>query len=504
MNSPKSTFHNALSASAQTAVTTVAGLLYFGFLMRVLGPEVLGGWLAWLALGMVACLADLGLRESLVRRIAVADADGDTALSIELVDTTVLMVAASMMLALALLLVAGPRLLNLGPAGSADPLLVAGVAAMVWLQRVADAHAAALEGLQRYDIAARNNVIGAILGLATLVVVVPAFGVEAASLGLIVQYATSGVAHVRALSHRLPRLRPWPTRWRASLAREGLGFGLSVQAAVGSFLLIESTTKLLLARADALTLLAYYDLAFRVGRGLRNLLVAGNRVLVPRMAQWQAEFRAGALQPVEKLYLRSFRLLLLLSLLVFALALAASGLVSLATRGSVEPMFLVVFALTLPGWFVFCAVDPVINVAMGTGRMRLVVLAHVAMLLMLVLLVWLQPLVSAQLPASLEGLAVLAAALGAIAVPCVGLLLYHHRSEGVPLATLSPLRSLTVVTAAWALATAVPWVGGLLWQQALAWLVAAALLVPLISQLPAWTTLRASWREFLQQREAAS
>ena len=97
------------------AVTTVAGLFYFGWLLRQLGPEQLGGWLAWLALGMVACLADLGLRESLVRRVAVAYGRSDEALVVALIDTTALTVAVTMALALAAML-AGLAFSNSGVA----------------------------------------------------------------------------------------------------------------------------------------------------------------------------------------------------------------------------------------------------------------------------------------------------------------------------------------------------------------------------------------------------
>lgn len=491
MNPPRSTARNALSASLQTAVTTAAGLFYFGYLMRTLGPELLGGWLAWLALGMLACLADLGLRESLVRRVAIAQGQGDTRRVHELIDTTVLTVAGSMALALALLMGVGPFLLGLGPAVAVEPATVLGIAVMVWAQRVADVHAAALEGLQRYELVARNNVLGAVAGVATLLLALPHLGLAAASLGLVVQYGTAGAGHLLALRQALPARRAWPRHWQARLAREGLAFGLSVQVAVGSFLLIESVTKLLLAQAGALALLSFYDLAFRVGRGLRNLLVAGNRVLVPRLAQ------GGTDNDVNALYLRSFHLLLFLSLPIFSLALAAAGLVSWATRGGEDTLLVIGFALVLPAWFSLCVVDPVINVAMGTGRMRPVVLAHAAMVLLMALAAVAMPALWQLLgrDATLGGLAVLVAATASIVIPCLGLLLVHHRgAQAPPWRAMRPARSVGVTAGAWALAGAVHALPPGPAVQAAACALAALLLLTLLRLLPAWETLRAAMR----------
>ncbi len=480
------------------AVTTAAGLFYFGWLLRELGPESLGAWLAWLALGMIACLADLGLRESLVRRVAVARGRGDDGQVVALIDTTVLTVALSMAAALVAMLALAPWLLP-PQAASASPWLVGGIAAMVWLQRVADVHAAALEGLQQYERVARNNVAAALVGVATLLVVLPHGGVDAASVGLIVQYALAGSLHAVSLSRSLQGQRGWlPRRWSARLAREGLGFGLSVQVAIGSFLIIESSTKLLLARQDALALVAFYDLAFRVGRGLRNLLVAGNRVLVPRLARASAERPPeGSALPasgdVQTLYLRSFEVLLLLAVPVFSLAFAAAGLISIATRGGIDPMMLVVFFLVLPAWFVFCTVDPVINVAMGTGAMRPLVVAHVAMLVLLALIMAAgtvaQGLGLSLGPPPWQGAATLAAATLSVVLPSLGLLAWHHRAQQLPLQRIAPLRGAVVIAWAWAVAAAVHLLPPAIWAQGLGWLCASVATVLGLRALPGWTLL---------------
>jgi len=455
---------NAIAASAQSAATTLAGLLYFGFLLRSLGPEALGGWLAWLSLGMVACLADLGLREALVRGTAVAMASNDRGLAGALLDTTALTVAVSMAVSLVLLMAVLPRFVDLGAAArTADGSLIAGVACMIWLQRVVDVYAAALEGLQRYATVARNNVMAAAVGLTTVLLATPHMGVHAASVGLTVQYACAGAGNLLALQSSYPEHPWWPRAWSWRLCKRGLGYGMSVQAAVGSFILIESIVKLALSHINALALLSFFDLAFRVGRGTRNLLAAGNRVLVPRLAHVHTMIGStgsavagnAASAELESVYLRSFSVMLFLSLPSFVLAAASAGLISLLTRLTVDPSLVDMFFLTLPLWFVFSLADPAINMQMATGDLRPMLWAHGSMLVLLVAAMLGGQAVAGSRPetAQWRGFAIVEAASVAIMLPCLWMIWWHHRKSGTPIASLQPRRALAAIAlgifAAW-------------------------------------------------------
>lgn len=488
------TAHNALRAAAQAAVTTLTGFIYFGFLMRSVGPVAMGGWLAWLALGMLACLADLGLREALVRRTAIAEAQHDAQALATLLDTTVIAVSVAMALALGVMLWVAPFVLPLGAARNTPAHIIWGIFAAVWVQRVADAHAAALEGRQHYAIVARNNVIGAVIGLATGFVLVPEHGIAIAAVPLIVQYATAGLGHMLALRDLTPG-RGWlPRRWSWATCRASLGYGLSVQGIVATFLVIESLVKLLLAAGGALALVSYFDLASRVGRGLRALLVAGNRVLVPRLATSHAQARhddasarEDARRELTRLYLTSFQALMLFALPAFALATAGAGVLSVLTRGVVDLHLVRVFVIVLPAWFVFCIADPVINLKMGAGRLGLVLAAHGAMLLLL-------PLFSLAVFAMTEpasrGLAIVAAASAAIVLPCLWLLWRHHRDAALSLTALYPGRVLAAVALAAVPAVAVAESAQSPSGLALGVVGAMVCTVAAMRLLPGWTRVR--------------
>ncbi|MCB2019742.1 MAG: glycosyltransferase family 4 protein, partial [Burkholderiaceae bacterium] len=227
--------------------------------------------------------------------------------------------------------------------------------------------------------------------------------------------------------------------------------------------------------------------------------VAGNRVLVPRLAQVHEQTRrdddAGARDAAQReltrLYLTSFQALLFFALPVFALAIAGAGVLSLLTRGVFDTHLVHVFVLVLPAWFVFCIADPVINLKMGAGRMGLVLTAHGAMLVLLPLLAL--AAFAETLPA-MRGMAIIAAASGAIVLPCGWLLWRHHRDERLPLAALSPGRVLLAILLAGGSAIFVASRTHSVLALGLGWAGAAACTLVAMRLLPAWSRLRAMLR----------
>jgi O-antigen/teichoic acid export membrane protein len=274
-----------------------------------------------------------------------------------------------------------------------------------------------------------------------VVLLVPRLGVPAASLGLALQYALSGLCHLVVLRRQLPGRRWWPGPWDARLCRASLGYGLAVQGLVGTFLLIESGIKLALAQVGSLAFVSFFDLAFRIGRGLRNLLVAGNRVLVPRLAV----SACGAQEEgVNALYRSSAHWMLLVALTGFTAAGALGGVVSRLARGELDPVLLYVYLVVLAAWYLFTLSDSVVNVAIAAGRMGAVLGAHFAMLVLLavgaVAAQWALPLWGVQAAAAGPHIVALSAA--AIGLPSLWMVVQFHRVRGLPLRRVVALRIL--------------------------------------------------------------
>jgi O-antigen/teichoic acid export membrane protein len=173
------------------------------------------------------------------------------------------------------------------------------------------------------------------------------------------------------LQRREPGLQWRTPRLRMAVLQEGVRYGLSIQMLVLCYLLIESGAKLMLVRGGFLAAVSYFDMAFRIGKGVRALLSSALRVLVPRLtAQLHIEGQRAAV------YAQSFGLVVAVALPIFVGALAGAQGLSWLVVGRNEPGFVAAVGLALVPWLAYSLIDPAINNAMATGRMRWALAGH--------------------------------------------------------------------------------------------------------------------------------
>lgn len=434
---------NALAAAIQILIQTGTGLIIYGYMIWKLGAQQVGGWVAVMALGMLACISDMGLREALVRRVALARADGDIHSVCSIITTTVLSVAGFMALSLTIALLPWPwTLAALGQsAGWLDDYGLP-IAVIVWLQRVGDCTSAALEGLQRFVLVACNNAIAALCGLILAIWLIPQIGILGAATGMTAQFGTLLLINYVSLRLCVPGgLRGIGSGWSWNLLKGSLNYGISVQGMAVSVLITETISKILLARVGATALLSYFDFSFKVGRGLRSLLVAGNRVLVPKIAAGGESSSSH-----KQLYQISFVLLAVAAFPVFGFAAANASVIMTALVGHNVPDARSVFLLMMFAWLMFCLMDPALNVGMGTGRLKGPLIGHL-------LMPFLALAGGLLFAADFWPLGIVIATSFAIAVGSMLVVWLHHYWSHIPLTVLHPVTTLfgllSVALAAW-------------------------------------------------------
>lgn len=426
---------SASAAVAATAAQTLIGLVLYSFLIRSLGAETVGVWLALMAAGLLACMADLGLNQVLVRRLALTHADGEAARILE-----TLLAAVALFTGAALLLAwAGfplwSRWLALAPTRHAQaqhwlPYVLTGL----WLNRIADALAGALDGQQRFVARAGATLLALTAGLALTVASVPQWGMVGAAGAFVLQNALLLSINLALVASGTPGLRWWRPRLSLRILQEALRYGLSVQTLILSYLVLEACIKLALARSGSLAAVSYFDLAFRIGKGVRGLLAAAVRVLVPRLARSGSD-AAGR----QRAYALSFELMLVAALAVFSTLLASAHGIAWLVLGHGEPMFVSALAAALLPWLIYSLTDPALNLALASGRMRWPLRAHLLTLALAATPTFAVPL------ASFSGWYGLVAV--AIIAGCVLTLAGIHHDEQMPWQTLRPLRSASALLA---------------------------------------------------------
>ena len=363
---------NAGAAVFATSAQTLIGMVLFAYLIRRVGAATVGVWVALTTAGLLACTADLGLNFALVRRLALTEQDNEGASAPEMVETLVWAVALLTGMALGVTWLGFPLWsvwLNLAPEVHADavrwlPFVLVGL----WLNRIADALGGCLDGQQRFVERSIAGTGALLVGLVLSVVCVPVWGMDGLAAAFVVQNTLLAGANFMLLAAGMPGLRWLRPRLRLDLLRDGARYGMSIQALVLCYLVFESAIKLTLARSGNLTAVSYFDLSFRIAKGIRGLLASALRVLVPRLAT--ADGLRGDALLRSSLYSRSFNALLLVALPIFAGLLAASHGIAWLIVGESDPVFVKSLVFALLPWLSYSLVDPALNLSLASGRMK--------------------------------------------------------------------------------------------------------------------------------------
>ena len=148
------------------------------------------------------------------------------------------------------------------------------------------------------------------------------------------------------LRAQMPGLRAIPRRFDSRLLREMARYGASFQLVTLASMLLDPTTKFMMARFGTLDLVGYFEMAGRIVSQLRGLVVGTVQVLVPVIAR----LHEGPREQVDRIYMRTYGLVAYLAIPFFGLIAAGVPLLSWYWNGSLVPGFVVVAELTNLGW----------------------------------------------------------------------------------------------------------------------------------------------------------
>ncbi len=439
---------SAGAAFMAMAAQTVFSLATYGYLVRVVGADQVGAWVSLMAVGMLACMADLGLSHALIRQLSVAlhgPHQPTRAQALETIETIVVTVAATTGIALLLVWLSFPwwsGWISSSAAAAPPGHWLGFVLVGLWLNRVADALAGALDGQQRFVERSLASAAALLCGLVLTVAVAPQWGMRGFAVAFVVQNTLLLLLFALLLRNLTPGLRWIRPRFRPVVLRDALRYGLSVQLLVMCFLVIESLVKLSLARTGNLAELAYFDLAFRIGKGVRALMASALRVLVPRLAPVAGDADGADMR--HQAYAKSFAALQLFSLPIFAASIGCAHILSVALVGRNESAFIAALAASLVAWLGYSLTDPAMNLALSSGRMRWPVLGHLLALgLVLCAVTFGGPSDPGASTSELYAQVALAMLVG-----CLATLVGVHGSEGAGWRLLRPMHTLAALVGA--------------------------------------------------------
>lgn len=374
----KSLSRNALANVLQLLAGAVLLFALYRYINAILGVEQLGVWSVVLATVSASRLADVGLSAGVIYFVARDKAHGKPDRAAQVIDTAALTlmatVGAVLPLIYPLLTKLLPQLFDVGHVTQAQEILPYALVSF-WLTSVAAVFQGGLDGCQRMDLRAGLMVAGQVLLLALALWLVPKFGLVGLAWAQIGQGLFLVVAGRFLLRRTLPQL-PWLMwRWRMRVLREMLGYGANVQAAALFMLFFDPVTKALMARFGGAAAAGYFEIANQVVLKVRSVIVAANQAVVPHVAALAVTKPAQ----LERLYRDSMRVLVVVSLPVFALLIAWTDGISWLLVGEYQPELVVLMGILAVAWCANIFAGSAYFGNMGVGRVGWNTVSHLVM-----------------------------------------------------------------------------------------------------------------------------
>jgi len=379
---------NGLVNALQLLASAALLFALYRYINATLGVEQLGVWSVVLATVSASRLADMGLSAGVIHFVARDRALGKPDRVVQVIDTAALTIMATVGAVLPLLypILAKllPQLFDEGHVTQAQEILPYALVSL-WLTTVAAVFQGGLDGCERMDLRAALMVAGQVLLLALALWLVPQLGLVGLAWAQIGQGLFLAVAGRLLLRRTLPQL-PWLMwRWRRGVLREMLGYAGNVQAAALFMLFIDPVAKALMARFGGAAAAGYFEIANQVVLRVRSLIVAANQAVVPHVAALMVNEPAR----IERIYRESMRVLVVVSLPVFALLVAWADWIVWLLVGVSHAELVFLMGILVVAWGANIFAGPAYFTNMGIGRVGWNTVSHLIMGVLNVGLGWL-------------------------------------------------------------------------------------------------------------------
>lgn len=367
---------NAVAGIAQTIASGLMLVLLYRFFLDRLGAVVLGEWSLMLAMLGLARILDFGLTGAGVKLTAESLAGNKFTEARCYTRWSILGTGLLTMPGVVIAVVVIPSFVGAVGIGAhfGDIGMLAAMGSAVWLGFVLQSLRGAIDSLQRVDLRHLTIALQAMFFLVLAWILVPAYGEQ----GLVAAFLlASGFTAIFAavMLHRL--WSPIPVdddpRSSATFMRGMIRYGIPFHITGIASQLYDPLTKYLLGCFSSLAAVAWYEMASRLVLLLRGLLVSAMEALVP----YVAKVNAVSAPEVAGKYIAALRISLFVGVPWFMALVASSPFISWAWIGAINLEFIALLQLLSVAWLINTISAPAYFFALGLGRQRWNLVAHV-------------------------------------------------------------------------------------------------------------------------------
>ncbi len=430
---------NAITSVVSIFVVGVVFFILYRFLINTIGVEQLGIWSLVLATTSVTQIAYFGLGTSVIKFVAKYVAREENKKVSGIIQTAALSVGAFVGVVLLIGYPIAKLVLGLVIPDESLPLafsILPYAFFALWIMVVTSIFNAGLDGYQRIDLRSTLLMGGAILHLLLCFILAPTYGLMGVAYARVIQNITVLFSSWFLLKRYLPLLPIFPFKWNKGLFKEIMGYGIKYQVISITSMFYDPLTKALLSKFGGLSMVGYFEMASKMIRQLRLLIVSANQVLLPAIAN----LKEKTPEKIQSVYLTSYQLVFYLALPLFSLIIVCTPIISVLWIGYYESIFVTFGILLAIGWFLNTLSAPAYYANLGTGELRWNVVGHTVILLLNAILGFL-------LGVSYDGIGVVIAFVVSLAFGGSIIYFSYHIKHKIPLIELLPKTSKLIIIA---------------------------------------------------------
>ena len=360
---------NAIMSIVQVIVTSTVLFILYRFLLKTVGVEQLGILSLMIAITSVVQITNFGLSASVVKFVAKYTAlKGNEQVSI-LLQTAIIslaIVSCGVLFAVFPIVTWLLQMLVYDKHLALTLSILPSALLSYWLMVLSSIILSGLDGIQRIHV--RNLILmgATLINLILCLLLVPIYGLLGVVFARIFQYLIILIISWLFMRKYIPTLPIFPIKWDRKILKEILPYSLSFQTISFMNLFFDPITKALLAKFGEISTVGYYEMAQKMVQLFRSIIVSANQVMVPAFAGLKENYP----EKITSIYLKSYRLIIFLSLPLFSSIILCTPIISKLWIGNYEKDFVLFVTILAVGWFFSTLSVPAYFANMGTGDIR--------------------------------------------------------------------------------------------------------------------------------------
>jgi O-antigen/teichoic acid export membrane protein len=372
---------NALFSVLQIIVVGFTYFIIYTLLLHKLGAEKLGIWSLILSTTSVANVATTGLTLSLVKYIAMCDANIDYIKINKYIKTGLFIV---MLLTATIILIVYflgsyflPLVMPKANIGEALRLLPFSLFSL-FLNGIAGVFLSSLEGLHHSTFRGIAYILSSIIFTIVAYLLIDQYGLIGIAIAQIIQAIFIILMGILFLKLLFRKLSFFPIIFDKEIFKEIFGYSASFQYIGICVLLVEPVVKFMISRFGGLSFVGFYEMASRLVAQIRALIISANQIMVPHVAK----STALNINKTDTTYPLLFKLVMYVSVYLMVLLIILSPVVSKLWIGYLNYMFITSLIILSSATIINLLSTPAYFSSMGVGKLNGILACHTTFLLL--------------------------------------------------------------------------------------------------------------------------